>query len=395
MLTLPIGALKPALRNYILSQSSAVHEKSYNPVQVRENLSRIAFGDLAGDNNDLIERYRQASFTQDPHAPLYLTIEEHASMESRKDLTLLRAAHRKARDARDKKRANQISARMLHIRNTVEALILEEKRTQYFTEVDHLRSLGQSTKHLHDRDAFNPRRTLLSKLSKLAAEIGGLMKVTGKEHDLDRLLLSYLRENEQTGITIFKSENCQEDKQADNCRLPRCLLCGKSYSTQASLNRHTWGYHNFNEPFPCPECHVTVQPGSNAWAYHVTEAHDHIDMPQPSAARSLCCLLCGKRFTQKGLQEHFKRQYITQGSFESKFDCPRCLRLGKSAVIDGLACWIDHAETVHGGDADLFGAVHDTAALYGNRGAPSLKRKAEEDTVDDYLESRWKRLAPS
>jgi len=185
--------------------------------------------------------------------------------------------------------------------------------------------------------------------------------------NLELYLMCYLRmDNESWRLfktTDVKADSVEVANKAESDRPPRCLLCRKSFSNRAGLHRHVWGFHDFQETFPCPECHalrsqkVLVQPGRNAWSYHVSEAHDYLDTPDPKAARSLCCLICDRKFTQKGVQEHFQKQHIKTRTFDSAFECPPCSKQGRKTVIKSLGLWIEHAKVVHLGEETLFGAV--------------------------------------
>ncbi|KXH65143.1 hypothetical protein CSAL01_10464 [Colletotrichum salicis] len=87
------GTFTPALRNYIPSNTSRAYEKSYQPRHIRENLARVAYGDLAGQSDALYMILRNAIFTRDDKGPLYPTKRDLDLFEKRKDVRRRRQEH--------------------------------------------------------------------------------------------------------------------------------------------------------------------------------------------------------------------------------------------------------------------------------------------------------------
>ncbi|KJZ79749.1 hypothetical protein HIM_00463 [Hirsutella minnesotensis 3608] len=172
------GSLTPALRNFILSHSTDVFERSYQPVQIRERLAEIAYGERAKQDDDLWSIISNAFLQRDPFAPLYLTQGELDEFGNRRDVQNLRERFKAAQVEKGMqcREAHEIKARLAYIYKCLETLKLEEKRRAYFAEVDRLRASGQPTTHLHDPSAANPRRKAHKTSSAVAAKISLLNK---------------------------------------------------------------------------------------------------------------------------------------------------------------------------------------------------------------------------
>ncbi|KAM0270905.1 hypothetical protein ACHAQH_009251, partial [Verticillium albo-atrum] len=78
--------LTPAVRNFVVDNSSEVFEKSYLPNHFRGQLAKFAFGALAGDYEPLFRQLCNASLKVDANAPMNVTLEEKAAFEQRQDL---------------------------------------------------------------------------------------------------------------------------------------------------------------------------------------------------------------------------------------------------------------------------------------------------------------------
>ncbi|KAH7117466.1 hypothetical protein EDB81DRAFT_244287 [Dactylonectria macrodidyma] len=145
------GQLTPALRNFILSHSTGVYETSYHPVQVREGLMKVSFGDLAGENDELLGIMRNACLRRDPWAPIYIMKLDLDNSENRRDLSQLRARLQSV--APKSKEKEKITGRIQYIRNSLEKLLIEERRREYFENLQQ----GKTTTHLVNLSATNPR----------------------------------------------------------------------------------------------------------------------------------------------------------------------------------------------------------------------------------------------
>lgn len=150
------------MRNYLLSNSTDVFKRSYQPVQIRNKLSQIAFGELGKQDDALWSIISNAFLRRDPYAPLYITQKHMDEIELRNDITILRqelGAIRKKHGLKSKEEG-KIWGRIKWIYDCLEELLLKKERKVYFAEVDRLRAQGKSTIHLHNPLATNPRRVL-------------------------------------------------------------------------------------------------------------------------------------------------------------------------------------------------------------------------------------------
>src|SRR5437773_1016810 len=140
-----LGTLTPALRNYIMSQTSDVFEGSYQTEHVRENLLNIGFEDVTDAENPLFKVLQNTTHTSDPGAPIYPTPEQRDMIEGRRDIGQLRAEY--------------AHAKLWTRRRQLWALAVEEGRKAYFAEADSLRRRGLPTTHLRSAAGPPPRKT--------------------------------------------------------------------------------------------------------------------------------------------------------------------------------------------------------------------------------------------
>ncbi|KAM5349962.1 hypothetical protein ACJ41O_006467 [Fusarium nematophilum] len=268
------GQLTSALRNYILSHSSSVYEASYHPVQLRENLMRISFGALAGKKDELLTQMRRACLRRDPRAPIYITSKDFEDFEKRRDLTALRGLPQN----------DLTKGKIKNIRDSLEKLLIDERRQEYFNNIDK----GRSVEHLINTSAIDPHDRLHRGISDAARRVSQFFEDEASSLELIQKLTALLRggvatdddpEPEQS-----RTKDSQEETQASKS-MPRCLLCpSSSFANPQTLSRHVWKVHNFDHPFHCPECQrigsgdVTIAASreawrGDAWVLHVREFH--------------------------------------------------------------------------------------------------------------------------
>ncbi|UKZ79054.1 hypothetical protein TrVFT333_006805 [Trichoderma virens FT-333] len=221
------GSLTSAVRNYTLGNSTAVFERSYQPVQIREALAEIAFGELGKQDDDLWSVISNAFLRRDPFAPIYITEEEMVKFQKRNDITAFR---KQVVDVRNKnglksKEEQKIWGRIQWIIDCLEKLQLEENRKAYFTKVDGLRALGKSTIHLHDPQATNPRRVVFKDSNAAAQKLSTLITDRMPPAMLPDKIVAYLRgeipEGDEDVGPVTEDSKLLELKPSEK---PRCLL---------------------------------------------------------------------------------------------------------------------------------------------------------------------------
>ncbi|CAI6091555.1 unnamed protein product, partial [Clonostachys chloroleuca] len=339
------GTLTGALRNFILSNSTDVFEKSYQPVHVRENLMKIAFGPAAGETDAVLKRLHN-SFTQsDPFAPTYITPDDVSMFEQRNDIRRLRALQREAKEkgTSSSTEAKKLTGRIAYILRTLDDLRIKQRRGDYFKEVNLLRSTGQSTMHLRDELATNPRRKMNKESSRDASELAPHVVNEPWSISTWNNVVRYLKGIELPGGLS---------------RRIRCLICCKRFGRNCDLTRHVAGAHTgmFREPFDCPECRRAGKQkcakikSPASWSSHVERGHGEV-APNPKWIRvEAYCALCTKVCSDSGFVLHFRQRHSNEDDY--KGPCPECLRQGRShpAFITGFRDWVKHVQSVHDGD---------------------------------------------
>ncbi|KAK3332649.1 hypothetical protein B0T19DRAFT_398396 [Cercophora scortea] len=145
------GPLEPAVRNRVLSHTTAVFETSYQPQHLRENLQKLAFQDEGVlENRELFQMLGRALLMRDEHAPIYVFEVDLHSFELRKDIQELTAKYKAAtaEHGANDKISKRICAERFYLRETLSSLALEQRRNEYFAEADRRRALGIPTDDL-------------------------------------------------------------------------------------------------------------------------------------------------------------------------------------------------------------------------------------------------------
>ncbi|KAL6794822.1 hypothetical protein GGI42DRAFT_128351 [Trichoderma sp. SZMC 28013] len=354
------GSLTSAVRNYTLGNSTPVFERSYQPVQIRQALAEIAFGELGKQDDDLWSVMSNAFLRRDPYAPIYLTQKEKDKFEKRKDITKLKmqVTITRNRHGLRSKEEQKLWGRIHHINNCLEKLQLSENRQVYFTEVDRLRALGKSTIHLHNPLATNPRRVVFQASNAAAEKLSPLITDRTPPSALPDKVVAYLRgettqDNEDAG-TVTDDSRLPKLEPSEK---PRCLLgCGQFFN-KASLTRHVKQNHEFSDPFSCPECshlglgECWIEASPCAWSNHVERIHGKAHAPnvQPSMMKRAYCLLCENVFAARGFTQHLNKKHSMD--FSQPFECPECRRLKqrKECLIGGREFWVAHVREAHDG----------------------------------------------
>ncbi|KAK1961640.1 hypothetical protein LY78DRAFT_721698 [Colletotrichum sublineola] len=369
------GALVPSLRNYVMSNSSAVFEKSYLPRQFPRCLASIAFKAKAGDSEDITKVFRDAKLKNDIHAPLYVSAERLRSFEERNDV---REQRKKLEVAAKSDPQNgevqRLRASLNSYLETLKREALKEEREKYFKEADTLRSRGLSTDYLRQTHTGERPKRRFGATADMATAIGEILK---QEHnDISQvrvryaaMVLAYLRF--QPTARVFDKD--RSDYEPSTAELPsaepsttesalyhRCFICYGTFSGHTNLRKHTRDLHRrlglFDNDFSCPECmrsnqNINIPNGLQGWRDHVKAYHPDTTAPT-SSSRVELCLLCDKRCTSGvPMMKHFIKQHVEKEKIfatETGFDCNACFRSNNSTVrIQSQSDWYCHVATKH------------------------------------------------
>ncbi|KAF1934510.1 hypothetical protein EJ02DRAFT_363549, partial [Clathrospora elynae] len=122
-----------------------VFQGSYQTKQVCEDLMRLAFGPMAGRNNNLFQSLRSMSLSRDSGAPIAADPKDLEEFEKRRDTFGLCADLEKARQMSNKEATQSIKLQIENLVKTLLDLKLQVKRNEYFKRVDGLRAQGLPT----------------------------------------------------------------------------------------------------------------------------------------------------------------------------------------------------------------------------------------------------------
>ncbi|KAK1983860.1 hypothetical protein LZ30DRAFT_687313 [Colletotrichum cereale] len=359
------GVLEPSLRNYVLSNSSQVYEKNYLPRQFTQNLMKLAYGTLAGED-DITPLVRRAILKRDEKAPLRPTQKDYESFENREDIQELRAQLEKEiqTHGRKSKEAKRVRNQLRIDIAALSKLTVTKNRKDYFEAADRLRSLGLSTAALRESVVTErPKSRRFSRSACVAERIGKLIRQGDGKSDRQGLfvdmLMAFIRAQPRDGITDEDGPHLDDN----DPKLPRCLLCGLRCAHRSSLTRHVKTVHEkagtFKAPFPCPECASSNKPifmvtGGSHWSNHVARHHGKENAPnlpsEPGTATGPArCLICNGIFSAAtNLRKHVRNFHAKLKLFDKPMSCPECQRLGQNeSIINGLAAWRDHVRLYH------------------------------------------------
>ncbi|MCJ1359525.1 MAG: hypothetical protein MMC33_009527 [Icmadophila ericetorum] len=393
------GVLTDAVRNFVLSNSIPVFQGSYQTSRLRDDLTKLAFGENAGCNDDLFQDLSNISLSRDARAPIYPSKE---GFEGRSDVTAHRTSLEAAKKIGDVKALNSTKLSLEALISTLSNLKIQENRTEYFKCADDLRARGLSTKDcVAEFTVENPFPRKSD--SEMAAAIAYHFEACTRGVDewsstKERskcymfLLVNYLARRSQLSLPwqakIIDLGSDSLDQQSDDevsehgrkfWKWSRCLLCcdgkNKRFRGRGELTRHYQTIHirngTFNRPFPCPECvregleEKTIEGGASARSHHVEEVHRKYHTPylpsdQPSPEGYSQCLFCGKPFTKRGLTRQVNKAH------------------GKSEVmIDGEGEWDRHVGLFHG----------ESEEEENHESRDGGKRRRDEEDAEDVFET--------
>ncbi|KAK3377649.1 hypothetical protein B0H63DRAFT_221614 [Podospora didyma] len=428
------GALEPAARNYIMSQSTKIHESNYQARYLKENLQEIAFGDEAGENSALFNTLRFVTLKRDENAPLYPTQDELNGFEERGDMRAFRAHYEevKAMYSSCCVEAKRIAARIFHLRRVLSGLVVQARRIEYFKQVDMRRARGLPTTDLRADASGKPYKkvffaTQLPAALRIAEFLSQRDLREGRMLFYIELLVNYTQylsgttdlpttdlpttdfpttdfpttDFPTTGLSTTGTKGTEEI---------RCLLCGSPSSHRGNLTKHNLNAHiskgAFDKPFSCPECRrlgredFIVSGGASAWSNHVERCHGgkaHApNVPHPAETvlqntKTPCFLCDGSYMSGSGFSRHFRTTHATSSIFDIPFPCPECRGGNKEDImIDNLSIWHLHESEVHGRNGntgvlllrDRAGSKRKRSSSRDEKRPKKIKEGASD--VDDY-----------
>ncbi|EXM35583.1 Zinc finger C2H2-type [Fusarium oxysporum f. sp. vasinfectum] len=394
------GALTSAIRSYVFGNTDAVFRKSYLPADMRDDLMGISYGEVSGKNEATVSFLHQTFTKRDESAPVYITEEEFQSFENRRDITEWRRQRLSLPCNSTESKA--ILGKIQHVKNVLEEKLLERRRKEYFRKADQLRSLGQSTSHLHQTALISPRFRQNQSSSKAAEQLAPCFIAEDSNYAIASKIVRYLRQtptdndtadndtadNDTADDDTTDNDTTDAEAKADRAR-SICFLCFKDFSNRTNLSAHVRNIHlkDLEKPISCLECRhqgqeKTVPAGFPAWSSHTERYHGSENSPIPANKRPALCLLCNKTLTIAGFSNHLKKAHGSK--FAAKFQCPACLDHSLQETIDGKDDWISHVKAKHVGcriaGAVLIGVPDKPAQRDNNDSCMiGMKRKLEDE----------------
>lgn len=311
------GVLSPALRNYILSHTSRVYERSYQPKHVRENVQAIFDQGCQSDGQEeIFQLLRNSSLRCDELAPINASEQEIANWkETRKDLRDLLSSNDYNKHAK--------------IRSIIRALSqshVQNKRRQYFKQANERRSLGQTTSDLvsTSNGSGTPKDQ-----SPLTEAVSAFLEINSTDQIPEATSTSTYIEL----VIAFLGES----RAIGGAQVPTCFLCSLTFKEWTEVWKHTATAHPHGKswPFSCPECarlgyeeSLTQIDNHCEWSAHVHEKHAPRDQEPPR-----CFLGCGLFYSQSTLTRHINKYHDGFRTIPASFPCPECRRLGEKDYV--------------------------------------------------------------
>ncbi|KAI7909733.1 hypothetical protein M0657_011708 [Pyricularia oryzae] len=353
-------ALTSAQRNYMLSNSTSIFEKNYQPRAVSFDLIKITFGDHAGgdETEKLLKLTHNMSFTWNKNAPIYPTQEDVASFEQKPRIRAYRAEYARLKvdpSPEAQKQANRVQSRISKSIDILCKLKVARRRKEFWEDSDGRNANGKRTDDMPNQH-INPRKARHQNSMTAATQIGQILcqdEVGSTE--FSNSLLNFLRCEDDSIATLCKG---LESPQAP---MPTCLLCKTTFTDRRNMIRHN--------PFDCPNCKnpCTIQ-GADDWYQHVFYFHGKqnvarwplvkkeadtastlLTCDRLAGSKHICCL-CGRDYnSKKNLTRHNLETHHREGRFDKLFDYPACSIINnKKREINNAAKWSSHVAKVHG-----------------------------------------------
>ncbi|KAK7735967.1 hypothetical protein SLS63_003485 [Diaporthe eres] len=333
------GALTPALRNYILSHSNTMFERSYQPRHMKEDLVSILAPEAkAEDADDLFQILRNSSLRCDQLAPFDVHPEDIENWKStREDMRALLSSN-------DYRKSTQIRV----LTQKLSRARVAEQRGQYFKETNRRRALGQDT-----GDLQTPRPRLRARRgAEFPAEAISEYLKQDRTDDCNKLEFIYI-----DMLVAYLEQRSQS--------VPTCFICAGASTLEATgktgdgifkswkdVWKHTNRAHRRERlwPFSCPECDrlghgetLDQIADLGEWCSHVHEHH------APGGLAPYRCILGCQTFENTtALREHLVKCHRALWTVAEPFPCPECCRMGsEDCIISDRAEWRRHIDLHH------------------------------------------------
>ncbi|TLS22192.1 uncharacterized protein PpBr36_09678 [Pyricularia pennisetigena] len=363
-------ALTSAQRNYVLSNSTSIFEKNYQPRAVNFDLMKITFGDHAGgdETEELLKLTHNMSFTWNKNAPIYPTQEDVASFEQKPRIRAYRAEYARLKDdpsPEAQKQANRVQSRISKSIDILCKLRVARRRKEFWEDSDGRNADGKRTDNMPNQH-INPRKARHQDSMTAATQIGQILcQDEVGSTDFSNSLLNFLRCQDDSIATLC------EGLESPQAPMPTCLLCKTTFTDRRNMIRHNVNKHQaqFEKPFDCPSCKnpFTIQ-GADDWYQHVFYFHGKqnaarwplvkkeadtasklLTCDRLAGSKHICCL-CGHDYnSKKNLTRHNLETHHREGRFDELFDCPACSIINnEKREINNAAEWSSHVARVHG-----------------------------------------------
>ncbi|EHA51056.1 hypothetical protein MGG_14839 [Pyricularia oryzae 70-15] len=163
----------------ILSHSTSVFNKNYQPRDLGYNLSTIAFPNHAGGDitEKLSELMRNTSFIWNENAPIYPTQEDLDSFERNSRIRAYRDEYANLKDdcsPEAKKQANRVQSQISKSIDILCARAVERRRDEFWKKVDRRNAKGKGTDDLQT-EHINPRKARHQDSIVPATQIGQIL----------------------------------------------------------------------------------------------------------------------------------------------------------------------------------------------------------------------------
>lgn len=367
--------LKPALRNYILSNSQKTFKRNYQPRHISFNLIKYTFSNAKSnpENRRLYKLLKQAYIAQNKKTPISLNKEELKKLNFYSYIVSLAKEYQKANAKYS--RNNPVTQRaQVAVRSKQQRLanrMIEEKRKQYFNKADKLQALGESVKKAFPNANNRNNRKSISYTAKAYLAMYRTTSISKFMHkdNLDNgvqqqkfinMVFEFLAHRPANTDYIFKDLIKKANGTAPHYIKPaiklkrnyRCLFGCQALSERHCLTKHTENFHkpSFKTPFYCPECQQrrfspVVIKNLDHWYAHAERKHSTINTPsfQPDLKDALTkrykkppkapCLFCQAEFyVGQSYAQHFSKHASKEFKKVKGFNCPQCRRKGKGLV---------------------------------------------------------------
>lgn len=334
------GVLSPSMRNWFMSHTTAVFERSYMAEHFPGDLLKLAFGQAEADTDAVFPLFTNTSTDCDPGAPLFLSSTQEQEYNQRR---VVAAGKKEMLTMPNGAEKTAFRARMNADRRQWQHLKLMAVREECFKNADKLRSLGL---HAEPAMPFEERENPPDKdhtswfciqVAKCAGEISARVGA----------LVAYLRGIPDPSLPLVGPVRLPVEEEL--ALKHRCLLCrGKdSFGSRPGLSRHHLAQHVqkgiFNQPFPCPECMCMIS-SAEGWSNHVERYHGRAHAPSLhnlalSTSPAISCFACDKKHAPNLYVRHLNT-HIQNNNWPSL--CAAC-----GHHLEGMRAWLDHLAESH------------------------------------------------